>query len=702
MQPQSSVGIHEVAEHGVDVKYLLTGGASGGHIYPALAVADEIRRRDPEARFLYVGVSDGIEARVVPERGYEIQFVRSRPFPRSSSPFALSRFALTLGVGVLQAIYILLRFRPHLIFGTGGFVSAPILFASGLLKRSGLSRASIFAYEPNAHPGLLNQAVGRLACRIGLGFEDAGRWFDMKRVAVVGFPVRRELLGLDRDAGRRRLDIFGDRFVVFVFGGSQGSRVINRAIVEALPLLASESKHIVVYHATGRTQTSEYDAVGDTRDRLAEAGIDEENAEWYRRCEYLEQIEHVYAAADLVVCRGGMSTLTEVGVSNLPSIIIPLSTAAEDHQAINARELERRGAATVLYEEALWHEDGTVGTRVSGRRLATAILEYADNPEKVKAVGTAAGAIPRRDSLERIVDELDGLTAGRRPAPLKLEFPSPQVSVPADPNLFLRHVRDRLSQVGGCPEALPPEELAYLRYQADRHLASTAWYEIPLGRRNVGVKLVGHLGYVDRLDLIIEILRSRRAASPMKKALGGDFQHPGILRRNAVEYALTKIGIIGGGDIVRQVLLEALGGDPYFEVRRAAATTLGDQVTPGDSQAEESLIAALDDTAPSVVTAALSALGQIGSSGERLLPCLRRFYVHADWQFRQQTVIALDRLLQRHVIHGDEIADDLDVILATSPNFEPAFPLKRSLDDLAIRVRTHMTPDGSRRAGAGG
>ncbi|MBT7593465.1 MAG: hypothetical protein HN559_01095, partial [Gemmatimonadetes bacterium] len=174
MWPQSSVGIHEVADHGVDVKYLLTGGASGGHIYPALAVADEIRRRDPEARFLYVGVSDRLEARVVPERGYDIRFVRSRPFPRSSSPFALFRFALTLGVGVLQAIYILLRFRPHLIFGTGGFVSAPILFASGLLKRFGLSRASIFAYEPNAHPGLLNQAVGRLACRIGVGFEEAG------------------------------------------------------------------------------------------------------------------------------------------------------------------------------------------------------------------------------------------------------------------------------------------------------------------------------------------------------------------------------------------------------------------------------------------------------------------------------------------------------------------------------------------------
>ena len=145
------------------MKYLFTGGASGGHIYPALAVADEIRRREPDAEFLYVGVAGRLEERVVPGRGYKLQLVRSRPYPRSSSPWALTRFALTLSIGVLQAMVVLLRFRPQLIFGTGGFVSAPILFACGILKRVGLCRAEVFAYEPNAHPGLLNQAVGRLA-----------------------------------------------------------------------------------------------------------------------------------------------------------------------------------------------------------------------------------------------------------------------------------------------------------------------------------------------------------------------------------------------------------------------------------------------------------------------------------------------------------------------------------------------------------
>ena len=684
------------------MKYLFTGGASGGHIYPALAVADEIRRREPDAEFLYVGVAGRLEERVVPGRGYKLQLIRSRPYPRSSSPWALTRFALTLSIGVLQAMVVLLRFRPQLIFGTGGFVSAPILFACGILKRVGLCRAEVFAYEPNAHPGLLNQAVGRLASRIGVGFEEAGRWFDMKRVAVVGFPVRREVLQLDRSAGRRQLEIPADRFVVFVFGGSQGSRVINRALVEALPILMSHSEQIVVLHATGRTQTADYDAVLDTERRLEEAGIDESSTDWYQRCEYLEQIEHAYAAADLVVCRGGMSTLTEVGVSAIPSIIIPLSTSAEDHQAINAREIERRGAASVLYEEACWMDSGEVGTRVSGRRLADAIVEYVNDPEKAKAVGAVAGVIPRRDSLECIVDELQGLVQGRRPAPLKLEFPSLQTNLPTDPNRFLRHVRDRLDQVDHRIEALPDHDLAYLRYQADRHLASSAWYEIPLGRRNVGVKLVGWLRYTDRLDLVLEILRNRRSAGIVKRWVGGDFIHPGILRRNAVEYALAGIGLAEGGEPLRQALLEALKTDPYFEVRRATAVVLGEQGVAGDQDVEGALMDALGDDAPSVVTAAIAALGHVGCDGERLLPRLRAFYVHDDWQYRQQTVIALDRLLQRHIIDGADIVDDLDVILSTSPNFEPAFPLKRSLDELATRVRTHMTPDGSSRAGAGG
>ncbi len=672
------------------MRYLLTGGGTGGHVYPALAVADELRRRDPEAQFLYVGIRGRLEEQVVPARGYRLSFVRARPFPRSKSPLALIWFALHLAIGTLMASILLLRFRPHVIFGTGGFVSAPTMFACGILRTIGLCRARLFVYEPNAHPGLLNQTVGRLADRVGVVFEQAARWFDMKRVAIVGFPVRRELLEPQRDAARRALDIPADRFVVLAFGGSQGSRVINRAVVESLPYLQSRHDKLFVLHGTGRICGDGYDAVADTARELEELNLDAADS-WYRRCEYFDQIETAYAAADVVVCRGGISTLTEVGVSGLPAIVIPLSTAAEDHQAVNARALERAGAARVLFEEATWREaDGTVNLGVAGARLAAVVMELLDDEPVRLQMSSAARQLQRRDSLESILHEIDSLVQGRRPGPLTLEFPTVDEGHPRAPTRLMRYVRDRVKEAGGA-EALPPQELAYLRYQTDRHLASTAFYEIPLGRRNVGIKLVGLLQYEERLDLVLTVLSDRRPVSTMQRWAGGDFLHPGILRRNAIDFPLAMIGLCRGGARVRTAVLEALATDPYFEVRAAAARLIGEQLEPGDTDAEVVLRAALDDRADAVLFEVLVAVGRIGSQSG-LLDCLRAFYEHRDWRCRQATVDALDRLLERGVLDVDEVRGDVEQILSTSPNFEPTFPLKDSLEALARRIRDSRRP----------
>ena len=285
------------------MKYLLTGGGTGGHIYPALAMADELRRRNPEAQFLYVGMSNRPESWVVPGRGYEINFVRSRPFPRSASVVAMVRFWVALSLGILKALTILLRFRPNLIVGTGGYVSAPVMLAYAILGKVGLSRAQVFAYEPNVHPGLLNQLVGGLAHRVGVAFEPAGRWFDMKRVAVVGYPVRRELESLDRASAREELKIPPEKLVVLAFGGSSGSRAINEAIVDTLPVLATRND-VHVLHITGRHVDRDYDPVGDTGKLVAGLGLPNLDT-LYRPEEYLNEIQKAYAAADLVVCRGG-------------------------------------------------------------------------------------------------------------------------------------------------------------------------------------------------------------------------------------------------------------------------------------------------------------------------------------------------------------------------------------------------------------
>ena len=393
------------------MKYLLTGGGTGGHVYPALAIANEIRQTRADAEFLYVGHRDKLDAWVVPEQGYPIRFVRARPFPRPRSLVPLLLFACALAVGVVQGVLILLRYRPQIIISTGGFVSAPILFAHGALAKVGLSRARVFIYEPNAHPGLLNQITGRLAQRIGVAFEQAGRWFDMKRVAVVGYPVRRSFLNLDRPTAREKLGIAPGRKVVLAFGGSGGAKAINEAVLEALPLWCAAG--LVVIHVTGRYKGPDYDAVAETEAALAAMGMESES-DWYRRLDYADQIAELIAAADLVICRSGAGTLTEMAVSGTPTLIVPLPTSAEDHQALNAREMEQIGAAQVLYQEAFW-DNACIYSGLDGKKLAQQVLVLCADEERLQAMGEAAKTMPKANSLELITAELDSLIAGQRP-----------------------------------------------------------------------------------------------------------------------------------------------------------------------------------------------------------------------------------------------------------------------------------------------
>ena len=670
------------------MKYLLTGGGTGGHVYPALAIANEIRQTRTDAEFLYVGHRDRLDAWVVPEQGYPIRFVRARPFPRTRSLVPLLRFASVLAVGVVQAAFILLRYRPQIIISTGGFVSAPILFAHGAMAKVGLSRARVFLYEPNAYPGLLNQITGRLAQRIGVAFEQAGRWFDAKRVAVVGYPVRRSFLNLDRLVAREKLGIDQGRKVVLAFGGSGGAKAINEAVLEALPRWQAAGLEVI--HVTGRYKGPDYDAVADTEAALAAMGMEGE-CDWYRRLDYADHIVDLVAAADLVICRAGAGTLTEMAVSGTPTLIVPLPTSAEDHQALNAREMERIGAAQVLYQEAFW-DNASIYSGLDGEKLAQQVLALCADEERLQAMSAAAKTMPKANSLELITAELDGLIAGQRPPALRLELPSAKSGLPTAPNALLRWVQARVKEVGGV-EAMERGELAYLRYQADRLLASEGWCEIPLGRRNVGIKLVAILNYQERLPLLLHILTDRTPTGWTRRFCGGDFCHGGIIRRNVVEYGLRGLGATDTQ--TRAALLNALETDPYFEVRAWSAQALGEMFT-ADNEIESALCTALDQSAPEVVVQALSALGKISHNPD-LLARLRRFYLHPNWQFREQVVLVLIEFLQRGVLEPAQLERDPDQVLISMPYFEPEFTLGANLRELAERVRAGLPLAASQR-----
>ncbi len=671
------------------MKYLLTGGGTGGHVYPALAIANEIRQTRADAEFLYVGHRDRLDAWVVPEQGYRIRFVRARSFPRTRSLVPLLRFAISLAIGVIQGALILLRYRPQIIISTGGFVSAPVLFAHGLLVKVGLSRARVFIYEPNAYPGLLNQVTGRLAQRIGVAFEQAGRWFDAEKVAVVGYPVRRSFLNLDRQAAREKLGIDQVRKVVLAFGGSGGAKAINEAVLEALPLWREAG--LVVIHVTGRYKGPDYDAVADTEAALAEMGIEGEG-DWYRRLDYADEIADLIAVADLVICRSGAGTLTEMAVSGTPTLIVPLPTSAEDHQALNAREMERIGAAQVLYQEAFW-DNACIHSGLDGEKLAQQVLALCADEERLQAMSAAAKTMPKTNSLELITAELDGLVAGQEPPPLRLESPPVKKSgLPTAPNALLRWVQARVKEVGGV-EAMERGELAYLRYQADRLLTSEGWCEIPLGRRNVGIKLVAVLDYQERLPLLLHILTDRTPTGWRRRLCGGDFRHGGIIRRNVVEHGLRGLGATDAQ--TRAALLNALAADPYFEVRAWSARALG-ELFDVDGEIESTLFAALDDSSPEVIVQALSALGKISRNPD-LLARLRRFYQHSNWQIRDQVVLVLIEFLQRGVLEPTQLERDLDQVLISMPYFKPEFPLGTHLRQLADLVRADQPLAASQR-----
>ena len=665
------------------MKYLLTGGGTGGHVYPALAIADELRRNDPQAEFVYVGLRGRIESRIVPHRGYPLRYVRSRPFPRSLSITALLKFAASLLVGCMMAAQILLRFRPQIIISTGGYVSAPIIFAAGLLCKIGLSGAKIFLYEPNAQPGLLNQAGGRFADRIGVAFEQAARWFDMKRVCVVGHPVRSEIIAADRATARLALRLDEEAKVVFVVGGSGGAKAINRAVVEALPRL-QKIPDIVILHVTGTVRAADYDAVADTQTRLEQADLQGDVASWYRRFDYIDGLELAYAAADLVVCRAGATTLTEISARRLPGILIPLPTAAEDHQAVNARDLERRGGGRILYQEAGWDKPD-VFSCVDSERLAQHIEEAISNGWEVPP---SAHDFYRADSLELILSEINSLATASRPSALKLEFPVQQGGVPSNPNALVRYVSAKVEEAGG-PSGLDEHERAYLCYQADRLLCSEEWFEIPLGMRNVGIKLVGLLQNERRLPLLLSILTDRTPATFLQRFSGGDFRHPGILRRNVVEYGLRLLP--DASEAVFEALSQALIQDPYFEVRAAAARLLGERFQ--GSQLEARLKPALNDSSSRVVVQAIRAVGKIAVSAD-VMSQLRPFYEHPDWQFRREVVGAMARLLDRGVVQPAEVSADVDRILATAPSFEPTFPLRDCLQSLTAKLHSMEEANG--------
>ena len=349
-------------------RFILAAGGTGGHLWPALSLARALKRARPEADCLFVGAGRPVEAAIVDPAGFRRVALPSGGWKGLGLASRLKGLRLAWA-GFWEALRLLRSYRPRVCFGAGGYVTVPVGLAAWFLG------VPLVIHEQNSRAGLSNKLLGRLAARVCLGFEEAGPAFPAGRTVVTGNPVRPEIAALherERNFERRPL-------TVLVTGGSQGARALNMAAAPALAALAKRGWAVNILHQTGAADLAE------VRRIYREAGVEAEAAEFY------QDMAAVYRRADLVVSRAGALTLSELAAARLPAVLVPLPTAADDHQTLNARFVEAGGAAVVLPQAGLTPE--TLADTLAGLLAA---------PEKLAGLSRAAAGLARLDADARL------------------------------------------------------------------------------------------------------------------------------------------------------------------------------------------------------------------------------------------------------------------------------------------------------------
>lgn len=360
------------------MRVLIAAGGTGGHIYPGIAVAKEVMRRDHESQVRFVGTARGLETRLVPQAGFELSLIESAGL-KNVGMGARLRGLLLLPKSFFAARRLLGEFNPDIVVGAGGYVSGPVLLTAALMRRPTL------VMESNALPGFTNRRLARFVDRAAVTFEAALPYFRGKGV-VTGNPVRREFFDI-RPKSRD-----GTRFSVLVFGGSQGARAINEAMIAALPALETERRRLRITHQTGE---ADFEKVAGA---YTEAGWSE-SADVRR---YIDDMVAEFAAADLIICRAGATTSAELVAAGKAAIMIPFPQAADDHQRKNAEALQEAGAARLILQQEL-----------TGERLAREINALVQSPDELTRMEEASRQLARGDAAAAAVDLMEELVKRR-------------------------------------------------------------------------------------------------------------------------------------------------------------------------------------------------------------------------------------------------------------------------------------------------
>lgn len=362
-------------------KILFATGGTGGHINPALAVAGYIRENYPKAEILFVGTADRMEAQLVPTAGYDFKTIEIQGFSRELNFEGLKHNIKTVNLlfkSEGQAKKIIEDFKPDVVIGFGGYVSGPVL---SVAARMGIPTA---VHEQNAFPGVTNKNLAKKVDVVMLTAPEAEKLLKPKNPCVVtGLPIRGEIISANKEFARAEMKL-DSRPLILSMGGSLGARAINEA-VKYLILHRFEKKDCYYLHATGKAGASMIDDIGKDVDLNANPQI--------MLREYINDMDRCLAAADLVVCRAGASSLSEIQALGKPSILVPYPYAAENHQYYNAKTMSDRDAAILIEEKDF-----------TGERLLSEVEKLLSKPERLKKMGENARAIAILDASQRITE----------------------------------------------------------------------------------------------------------------------------------------------------------------------------------------------------------------------------------------------------------------------------------------------------------
>lgn len=360
-------------------RILFAGGGTGGHVYPAIAIAEAVKSLVPHAAIEFAGTQDRIEWEVVPKAGYAIHPISVSGLQRSFSLNSIRRnlvFPFKLAKGLLQSWRLVKGFDPDVVVGTGGYVSGPVL------RMASLQGKPIVIQEQNAYAGVTNKILGAKAARIHIAFEDAAKNFPAEKCLLSGNPTRKELQNIDRGEARAYWKLPADAQVLLMFGGSLGSPVLNKAMRENLAhLLAQENLYIL--WQTGKQWFDRLQTEVSAHPRL-------------QRMKYVDRMDYAYAAADLVVCRAGAISCSELMVTGSPAVLIPSPHVAEDHQTKNAMAMSKAGAAKLLPETDLYTNYGFISV----------INELLQNPQALTAMRTATRSLAKPHAAREIAQDV--------------------------------------------------------------------------------------------------------------------------------------------------------------------------------------------------------------------------------------------------------------------------------------------------------